>query len=182
MIVQEVAKKYANALFLSVRDRGLIDQAYEQLESVHDLIVRDRTLLNFLSSPKISEEQKVELIRKVFGDRIETLFVEFLLVLVRKRRAAFLPEVLDEFIRLVQHHKGINRVTVITAIPLVPDEETELMGKLSGKLGGSIELEKKIDAEMLGGVVVITHDHIIDGSVRHELNDLRDQLRKLKVH
>lgn len=182
MIVQEVAKKYANALFLSVRDRGLINQAYEQLEGLRDLVVRDRTLLNFLSSPKISEDEKIALIRKVFADRLEKLFVEFLLVLVRKRRATYLPEVLDEFIRLVQHHKGINRVTVITAIPMAKAEEQSLTGQLVGKLGGTIELEKRVDGNLLGGAVIITHDKIIDGSVRHELNELRDQLRKLKVH
>ena len=182
MIVQEVAKKYARALFMSVKDRGLVDQAYDQLQAVHDLVARDRTLLNFLSSPRVSEDDKAGLINRVFGERLERLFVEFLLVLVRKRRAVYLAEVLDEFVRLVQHHKGINRITLITAVPIQSTEETRLVGSLAGKLGGSIELEKKVDPGLLGGAVVITHDQIIDGSVRHELDELRDELRKLKVH
>jgi len=182
MIVQEVAKKYAHALFLSVKDRGLIDKAYDQLESLHDLVVGDRTLLNFVGSPRISGDEKAAFIRKVFAERLDVLFVEFMLVLVRKRRAAYLPEILDEFIRLVQHHKGINRVTVITAIPMDAKEEQNLTGQLAGKLGGTIELEKKIDAGLLGGAVIVTHDKIVDGSVRHELEELRDELHKLKVY
>ena len=182
MIAQEVAKKYARALFLSTQGRGLLDQAHDQFSGLKDALGDDRTLLNFLSSPRVDEDQKVGLVRTVFGGRMEELFVEFLTVLVRKRRAKYLPEVIDEFNRLVEFEKGIARVTVITAVPLVADEESKLIAKLRTKTTGTIELEKKVDPSILGGMIVILHDQIIDGSVRHGVNLIEDQLQGIKVH
>jgi F-type H+-transporting ATPase subunit delta len=182
MIAQEVAKKYAKALFLSTQSRGLIEQAHDQFTGLREALGDDRTLLNFLSSPRVDEEQKVGLLRKVFAGRMEELFVEFLAVLVRKRRANYLPEVIDEFNRLVDFEKGIARVTVITAVPLIANEEKNLIARLRARTSGTIVLEKKVDPSIMGGMIIILHDQIIDGSVRHGINLIEDQLQKIKVH
>ncbi|MBU0982510.1 MAG: F0F1 ATP synthase subunit delta [candidate division Zixibacteria bacterium] len=183
MIAQEVAQKYANALFMSVRERNIIDQSYEQLTGLAAMLKTDRRLLTFLSSPRIALDGKLEVVRSVFGERLERLLVEFLQLLVRKRRINQLPDVIDEFNRLVELHKGINRVTVITAVPVNPDEESRLQAKLAAKVaGGTIELEKKVDPSLIGGMIVIMHDQIIDGSVRHGMDQLEEQLGQVKVH
>ena len=182
MIAAQVAKKYANALFLSTRQRGLVEQAYEQFTDLKGMLEKDRSLIRFLASPKIEEEQKLDLVRSVFANRLEPLFVEFLAVLVEKRRAGFLIEVIDEFDRLVEFEKGIARVTVYTAVPMTPDEETRLVQKLTAKTGKKIELEKKVDPGIIGGVIVVMHDEIVDGSVSHGLTELEEQLQHIKVH
>ena len=130
----------------------------------------------------MEEDQKLQLLRSVFGARMEQLFVEFLAVLVRKRRAMYLIEVIDEFNRQVEFEKGINRVTVTTAVPLMPDEETSLITTLTTKSGKKIELEKKVDARLIGGMVVVMAEKIIDGSVKHGLVQLEEQLQRIKVH
>ncbi len=182
MIAAEVAKKYANALFLSTGERGLVNQAYEQFSGLKTVLEADSSMLNFLSSPKVDDEQKLDLIRRVFGERMEQLFVEFLAVLVRKRRAGFMVEIIDEFNRLVEFEKGISRVTAITAVPLTETERGNLLGSLAEKTGKKIELESKVDPSIIGGMIVILHDEIVDGSVRHGLDLLEDQLQKIKVH
>lgn len=182
MIAAEVAKKYANALFLSTGARGLVDQAYEQFAGLKEVLEKDDSLLNFLSSPKVEDTQKLDVIRRVFGDRMEQLFVEFLTVLVKKRRAGYMVEVIDEFNRLVEFEKGISRVTAITAIPMTEAERGNLLSALAAKTGGKIELESKVDPSIIGGMIVLMHDDIVDGSVRHGLDLLEDQLQKIKVH
>ncbi len=182
MIAQEVAKKYARALLMSTKERGVIDQAYDQFTGLSQVLKGDRLLLTFLSSPSVGEEQKLQLVRSVFEGQLEELFIEFLAVLVRKRRAGFLPEVLDEFNRLVEFEKGINRVTVISAVPLQDAEEAALASKLSARSGGTLELEKKVDSSLLGGMIILMHDQIVDGSVKHGMNLIEEQLQKVKVH
>ena len=182
MIAQEVARKYSTALFMSTRQRGLVNEAYEQFSDLKIAMEKDASLLRFLGSPKVEEDQKLQLLRSVFGVRMEQLFVEFLAVLVRKRRAMYLIEVIDEFNRQVEFEKGINRVTVITAVPITPEEETALVATLATKTGRKIELEKKVEAGIIGGMVVIMADEIIDGSVRYGLSRLEEQLQKIKVH
>ncbi|MCX6834270.1 MAG: ATP synthase F1 subunit delta, partial [candidate division Zixibacteria bacterium] len=106
MIAQQVAKKYSTALFLSAGRRGLLDEAYTQFTDLKTVLRTDTALLKFLSSPKIAEEQKLDLLRRVFGERMQRLFLEFLIVLVRKRRAMYLVHVIDAFDLMVERHKG----------------------------------------------------------------------------
>ena len=182
MIAQQVAKKYSTALFLSAGRRGLLDEAYGQFTDLKTVLRTDTALLKFLSSPKIAEEHKLDLLRRVFGERMQRLFLEFLIVLVRKRRAMYLVHVIDAFDLMVERHKGIVRATATTAVPLSGDEEERLVSRLSTKIGKKIELERKIDSRLIGGMVVLVGDEIIDGSVKYDLVKLEEQLNRIKVH
>ncbi len=181
MIAQEVARKYATALFLAVKEKEIIDLSYEQLTGLLEFIEKDNSLLNFLEAPQVLEEHKEEIIRTVFEKRLHQLIVEFLIVLVRKHRMAYLAGIIDDFIRLIEAEKGIARVTVITAKPVDEDYRSSLIDKLTAKTGMTIELEEKVDPKILGGMIVLLHDEIIDGSVRHELDLMKEQLSKVKV-
>lgn len=182
MLSQEVAKKYASALFMSVKEKDLFDNAYEQFNQLKTLVKKDKSLVNFLSAPQVTDENKKKLIRDVFTSRLERLFVEFLIVLVDKNRINFLVEIIDEFDRLVEAERGIGRATVITALKLNDTERANLITKLAAKTNLEIVLEEKVDPAILGGMIVILHNEIIDGSVRHELDLLEKQLSKVRVH
>lgn len=182
MLSQEVAKKYAKALFLSVKEKNLTDSAYEQFNSLKELIVEDKTLINFLSAPQVLDENKLALVRDVFTPRIERLFVEFLTVLVEKNRINFLEEIIDEFDRLIEAEKGIGRVAVITAIPLDDTQRSQLKEKMVKKTNLKIILEEKVESAIIGGMIIILHNEIIDGSVRHGLELIEEKLNKVRVH
>ena len=182
MLSQEVAKKYANALFLSVKEKSLLDDAFEQFGSLKDLLDSDKTLLNFLSAPQVLDEHKLNVIRDVFASRLKELFVEFLIVLVDKNRVNFLPEIIDELRRMIEAENGVGRVTVISAIALNETERKGLSVKLAKKTGLKIILEEKIDNSIIAGMIIILHNEIIDGSTKHGLDLLEDQLSKVRVH
>ncbi|MBW1792764.1 MAG: F0F1 ATP synthase subunit delta, partial [Deltaproteobacteria bacterium] len=181
MIAQEVARKYAQALFMAAKDKGVIDDAHVQFEDLKKLIEKDDTLLNFLNAPQVLDENKLELLRNVFSDRLHRLFVEFLVVLVDKHRMGYLHEIIDDFIRLVEAEKGVARVTVITAHPLTDEQRSDLRAKLIAKTNLKITLEEKVKPAIMGGMIVIMHNEIIDGSIRHGLDMIEEQLAKVKV-
>lgn len=181
MIAQEVAQRYAHALFDAAQARGLIDTGYEQLADLKKVVQMDRTLLNFLTAPQVLDEHKRELIRTVFGSRLHRLFVEFLLVLVDKHRVGYLVEIVDEYIDQVEMARGIGRAQVVTATPLTKAEREALTARLAAKTGLTIRLDEKVDPAILGGMIVIMHNEIIDGSVRHGLGLIEEQLMKVKV-
>ena len=181
MLAQQVAKRYAGALFGATRNKELIDLGYEQMRELRTFVRRDRQLLNFLTAPQVLDEHKRELVRTVFGERLHRLFVEFLVVLVDKHRAAFLAEILDEFIELVEQAKNIGRAEAISAVRLTNDERKKLTERLEAKTGLSIRLTEKVDPQILGGMIVVMHNEIVDGSVRRGLELIEDQLMKVKV-
>ena len=159
-----------------------MDAAFNQLEDLRRFLTDDRSLLEFLSSPNIETANKRDTVRNVFASRFNELVVEFLVVLVEKNRIVHLEEVIDEFIRLVEAENGIARATIVTAVPLTDKERTDLAARLATKTGLKIELEEKVDRSIVGGMIVILHDEIIDGSVRYGLDLLKEKLAKVRVH
>ncbi len=181
MLVQEVAHKYANAMFMSVRAKNLVDRADEQFHALRELLKKDRTLLDFLEAPQIPDDRKLAFLDTVFAKRLDPAMYQFLLVLFHKHRIKYLAEIAEEFDRLVKAERGIGVATVITAVPLTKKEEETLAANLADKTGLSIELDLRVEPDIVGGIIVILHNQIIDGSVRHGLNLIQQQLEKVKV-
>ena len=182
MIAQQVAKKYARALMLSVKDKGMVDLAAEQFVGLRPVIAADADFRNFLSAPQISPDKKEALVRTVFGERLDQLLLQFLMVLIDKHRVNYLIEIIDEFDRLVKAEKGILKATVITAVPMNEAEEEKVITRLAAMTGMKIELEPKVDRTIIGGMIIVMHNQIIDGSIRNYLKSIKDQLASVKVH
>jgi len=181
MLAEQVAKKYSLALFNIVREQGLMDQAYVQFEGLDRILQKNKSFLQLLKAPHITDQDKVALVRRVFTGQLELLFVEFILVLVAKHRIGFLHDIIIAFRALVAEAKGLAVAQVTTAVPLADDQRKALIGRLQAKTGHTVELDEKVDRAILGGMIIILGDQIIDGSVRHKLSLLRDELMKLKV-
>ena len=182
MLAPEVAKKYAHGLFLAAKDKNLTDQTFQELAALQKYLKSDSTLLNFLVAPHVLDGHKRALVRDVFGSRLHELLIQLLELLVRKHRIGFLPEIIDEYVRLTEAERGVGRATVITAIPLTDSERARLTQKLAAKTSLKIQLEPKVDPQIIAGVIVIMHNEIIDGSVRRQLDLVREQLTKVRVH
>jgi len=182
VLAQEVAKKYAGGLLLAVTEKNLIEKTHDQFRDFRAFLDSDSTLLDFLMAPHVLDEHKLALVRDVFTSRLERLLVEFIIVLVNKHRIKYLPGIIDEFIRQVKARRGIALVTVITAVPITDAERKKLTERMAARTGMTIELEEKIDRGIIAGMVIILHNEIIDGSVRHGLNELESQLAKVRVH
>ncbi len=182
MLAQQVGKKYGGALYRLALDRNLIDQAWEQFEGLAVYLSKDNTFLNYMMAPQIPDEKKVSLIKSAFEKQFEKPFFNFLMVLMRKRRIKYLMEIIDEFDRLVRVKKGIARVTCITTAPVAEADRKKLVDRLAAKTGLKIELESKIDKAIIGGMIVILPNQIIDGSIRHGLELLRNRLMRVKVN
>ncbi len=181
MLAQQVAKKYSQALLNIVRDKSVIDLASTQFEDLKELISADPALLQFLLAPQVLDTDKESLLKDVFASRLEPLFLEFLLVLVKKHRILYLPEIIEQFLALVAVEKGIVIALVTSAVALSDKEQDELTKSLEKQTGKKIELDIKIDPAIMGGLIIIMGDQIIDGSVRYALSQLQDELLKIKV-
>lgn len=182
MLAQQVAKKYSVALFGLAADKDLLDRAWEQFGSLGEYLKADDTFLDFMSAPQVPDQHKEGLVTKAFSDKLEKCFFNFLMMLVRKRRISYLPDIIDELDRLIRAEKGISRATCITVHPITDGERQKLIKELARKTSLKIELEEKIDESILGGMIIILHNQIIDGSVRYGLDQLKNRLMKVKVH
>lgn len=85
-------------------------------------------------------------------------------------------EIEMEFHKLELEKKGKKLAEVTTATPLGRDNERQIITELNKLVGSDVELKKRIDEKILGGVVIRMDDQLIDASVRGELNDLKKEL------
>lgn len=181
MLAEQIAQKYATALFHIVREKHLIEEAHEQFEALDKLLGQEKDFLRFLTVPNVLERDKEAFIRNVLGSRVEPLFLEFILFLTRKYRISYLHQIIEHFQALVTEERGIIVAKVTSAVPLTPAERTGLTARLAAKTKKKINLEEKVDPAILGGMMVMLKDEIIDGSIKHQLLHLKEELGKLKV-
>jgi F-type H+-transporting ATPase subunit delta len=109
------------------------------------------------------------------------LVESFLFLLVEKDRAGVIDTVNEEFVRLVDEHRGIANAEAVSAEELDGGQRQQLQQQLEGATGMKIRLVTRVDAELLGGLVVRVGDRMIDGSVASQLQRIRESLKQVKV-
>jgi len=181
-IEHQVPRRYAHALFNVAKNKGIIDQISNELAIIRSIITADDSLIGFLSAPQVTDENKFQLVEDVFKKRFSDLIYHFVKLTIEKRRSPYLLGIINEFTALVEEARGILRVKMTTAIPMDLPLRDELSLKLAKLTGKTINIYPEIDQSIIGGVVINMNNQVIDDSVRHKLDLMRNQLLSLKVH
>lgn len=98
----------------------------------------------------------------------------FVTVLKEQRAFSMIDDIEREYLRL----HGIRTGQVTSANALSKQDENDIVEKLNAYVGGQVELKKKIDQGLIGGIVVRVDDELIDGSIKHNLDNLKKALTK----
>ena len=181
MLGKEIATRYAHALFDFAKERGFLDAADEQLGALQAVFEKDRSLVNYLTAPQVTDEDKRAVIDKIFDDRFERGVREFIHMVARKRREAYIPDIIEMFRERVADYRGTLKPVVTTAHKLDSSQLEALAAKLAAKTGKKIEIVERIDPRLIGGVSVRIKDQAIDGSVSNALQRLRESLEAIEV-
>ncbi len=178
---RKVATRYAQALLDAAKRESVLGSVAESYAAVAAAFKGRSDLGIFMESPQVATQEKHKLIDDVLTDRVESIFLRFLHLLIDKNRIEYFRDIGEEFASLVEREQGIQRAEVITAVPLAADLEATLSVKLQALTGAKIVLEKKVDPDVIGGVCVTLGDKILDGTVRTNLDLLRKHLFKTTV-
>jgi F-type H+-transporting ATPase subunit delta len=176
-----LSRRYAVALYKTADRRELVDRVETDLAATVELLAKEPALREFLLSPEVLDEHKEALVNKVLAPKVHTITLNFLLLLLKKRRFDHIAGINDSLIEQVEEHRGILRAQVITPTELRQDLRDRLETRLESMTGKTIVLESEVDPDLLGGMVVVLHNQLIDGSVRRELDRLHDELMAIRV-
>jgi F-type H+-transporting ATPase subunit delta len=182
VILRGVAKRYAVALFNAAVRMDIAEQVSGDLVGFDHLLSTSAEFRSFMRSPQILTEAKKNLVVKAFAEESSGLFINFVLLLLDKKRLESFSEIAGAYNHLYEHLQGIVEVKAITAVPLERDLELKTAETLESKTGKRVRLVKVTDPDIVGGMILIIEDKIIDGSIRHQLDTLRKELSGLKVH
>lgn len=181
-----VARKYATALFNLSLKQSQVDRIAQDFEELLVTFGRDEpkmpSLSSFLGAPQITDESKRHVLDKALKGNISDLALRFIHLLLEKNRLDLWRTIASEFDRLVNEWRGVVKARIITAEPLDEIQADELRARLEKKSGKKVTLVEERDPSILGGVIVIVGDKIIDGSLRFRLDSLKTELLAAKVN
>lgn len=171
-----LARRYARALFEIALERKILSKVREEIHAFSALLEEHASLRNFFLSPEHPREAQKKVAEQALADRFSNVFFNFLLVLIDKRRQTLTREIVAAFEALYDRHIRKIRALAITAVPM--DEATlgHLRVTLSKSLEMDMELQNRVEPEILGGLVVQVEGKILDGSVRQQLARLRGKI------
>lgn len=167
---------YAEALFQAARERDEIDETLENLKEFVNALHESEELREFYYGPQIPETQKRQAIDGL-TEGMGTSIRNFLKVLLDNDRVELLEEVVPPFEERVREHQGKVEVELTTAVELSEEEIDRVKDRLGKILDGrEVELETNIDENLVGGAVLRVGERRIDGSVRGQLQALRQKM------
>lgn len=173
---QQVGRLYAKALLAAAGEK--VDHVLSELEAVvAECLNHHPNLEQALASPRISQEQKEAMLNRIFSGRIDSVLLNFLKVLCRRGRIGHLRAIQVTATEMREKQLGRQRVLVTTAQPLNDDQRHMIADKLRQTRGMEPILVEKIDASLLGGIVLRIGDQVMDGSVLGRMESLKSAVR-----
>lgn len=169
-----LARRYAKALFQIALERDLVEEVRRELYVLVTTLEENRRLALRILSPQYSRSDKRRTVTQVFRQRFSTLFFNFLQLLIDKGRAGLYQMIYRAFGVLYDQHQQRLRARVTSAIPLSDSDKRTLQQELAARLQKNLEIENQVDSSILGGLIVNVEGKVLDGSVKRQLERLRE--------
>lgn len=169
-----LARPYARAAFELAHAAGALNDWSAAL-AFAAAVAKDPQVAGFGNDPRVQPVQMAAL-HLPDGMASESPFAQFLAELAEHRRMALLPEVADLFESYKRDAESQLLVKVTSAMALDAAQTEQLKASLKHRFKREIELETRVDASLLGGVVIDTGNEVIDGSARGRLEKLAGAL------
>lgn len=177
MSVQTVARRYAAALADVLAERGEARQVQEELSAWELMIRNNAQLQEVFSNPTIPYEQKRKVLSTLIArTRVRPLTANFLQVLLQNQRLTELNAVNERLARILDERSGIVSAQVTTARPVSENSQQALRDKLSSLTGKEVRLSFATDEELIGGIVTRIGSTVYDGSVRTQLQQVKEKM------
>ncbi|HEY0305436.1 MAG TPA: ATP synthase F1 subunit delta [Longimicrobiales bacterium] len=170
-----VARSYAASVFELAENHGLREEFTASFNALSG-VLGDTGVRNFLQSPKLDAKTKKTVLRAALGERVHPTFLNFLLVVIDKRRQGLLADIAREYHALVEDAEGRMHVGVTVAHEPSAELHQEIRNRLSTIFGRTVVPHVHVDGKILGGIIVRHEDKVIDGSLRRRLIALRRRL------
>jgi ATP synthase F1 delta subunit len=170
--MQDVAHAYAGALFEVAKEKGKLDAVRDQLGQFADAVDGERDLQVFFFSPYFSSTEKIDGAKRAIAGA-EPEFINFLELLIEKQRMTEIFRIRRQFEELWKKENRRIDVTVTSAVELDPAVVGRIGEEIERQTGQEVDLASRVDAEILGGVVLQVGNMVLDASIRNRLEKLR---------
>jgi len=172
--ISNVARRYAEGVLQLAEEENAIDVWRAELAKLDDLL-GDAVLVAAFRNPAVGPQRRMEL-AKLLAPELRPQTENFLRLLVEHQRTREMPGIREAFNRMADEAIGIVHAIFTTAIPLDKGDEQRYWQALERRLGRKVEMTFDTDPALMGGATIRIGDHLVDGSIRTQLERLRQEL------
>ncbi len=172
-----LAQRYARALFSLGKEKGKNESYSKTLGAIAELY-KEESIENALINPLYPVEARQKVMAKI-GElaKADTIMARFLDLLVEKKRADILPDIAEQMRVMVDQEQNISHGSVVSAIKLDDKLKKKIQQTLEKITGNKVILEASVDPTIIGGVIAKVGDLVLDGSIKTQLNGLKESIK-----
>ncbi len=174
-----LAKRYARALLTIGQEDKKYKKYGEELDTFVVFLKENPEVENAISNPRYPVENRLNIL-KIILEKLElsTTMQRFLTLVLEKKRMQYIASICECYHRLVDDLENISRAKIISAVPLEEKALTSITKALEKIVGRKIIAETETDPEIIGGVIAKVGDLVIDGSVKTQLLNIKENLKR----
>lgn len=176
--MEEAVSRYADALVSLAKEESKLEQYKLAVLSISETFRLNPELLKFLKSYFVKEEDKNKVIDEFSKDFKLKNLTNFIKLLVVKHKIYLFKDIANEITKGINFELDVYEGFVYSTEPLQKAKIDEISEVISERIGKKVELKNKLDERLIGGVKVVVHDHVFDGSVKYKLETLKEQLKE----
>ena len=175
--MESVASRYGLALYSLAVDDNKVVQLQEEVKELTSILKENTDFVMILGSSFLSLTERQEILEKTLVG-VDKSIVALILVVMENNRTNCLFEIFESFNSYCNEYRGVREGIVYSTLKLDKKVISELEKKISQKEHQQVELKNVIDPSLIGGVKVVVHDRIYDGSIKHHLEMMKKDLLK----
>ncbi len=174
-----IARRYAKALLLIGKEDGRVDTYRDELAGVARLFEDHKDLEQAVCNPLYSADQREKVLKVVLEKlKLSVVMSSFMNLLFNKRRIVYLKYINEFYQKLADQLGGIERASLISAIELSSETVEKIRKSLIKKTGKEVVLEQQVDPGLIGGIVTRIGDLVLDGSIKTQLLNMKESLKR----
>ncbi|WP_346236530.1 ATP synthase F1 subunit delta [Niabella insulamsoli] len=178
MLNPRLAYRYAKALLDIAVEKSQLDKVFADVQWLQAVCKSSSEFVNLLRSPIIKADKKQKIVEAVAKDHVGEITSGFIRLLISKSRESHLPEMLNEFVVLYKKHNNINTVKLTTAVAISDAVKQSIIAQVKKAAGvEKVELEEKVDPNIIGGFVLEMGDRMVDASIAYDLREVAKQFK-----
>ncbi len=174
----QISTRYAKALFDLAEEKQCLEKVKADMSLIDTVCHENHELRVLLYNPVVNVDKKQKVMLKVFGNYIDPLTLGFINILARKRREQYIDSIASRFMELYKEHMGIKTAHVVSAVPLTDSDRSQALEILKRLTDKEIELNEKVNTEIIGGFILKMDDFQVDQSLTSKIKELKKDFEK----
>jgi len=171
-----IGHRYALALFELGEKYNLLDAFNSDMVTIYSVFKDSQDLNNFLHHPSIPLIAKKEVLETIFKGSVNEYVLNLLKILTDRNRLFVFSSIFSQYVKILNKKRNIMTAEVITAVEISFDMKAKVQEVLSRILNKKINIDCKVQPEIIAGMIIKAEDRIIDGSIKTKLENMKKQL------